>query len=279
MKKNLLKLFSIAALILLIANANAQQDSIAKKDTTEKKQRFNILVGAFFPTVATKLKINGTSGRVGTDVGLEETFGLTQNPSVFRVDGLYQMTRRSSFKATYFQMNRKKTWVIDHDITVADTTFNIGADIDFHFNTQYFALSYRYGLIARKDFQAGLSFGVRWLSFETGAKVVSDSINKEFNTQFGVPVVLFGINVSGNILPRLVGRYDFELFKLSFEGIQGLVYENRFSLEYYFTKNIGVGGAFNAVLYSVKEFPLSDNFNGEVKFTMNGLSLFAAVKF
>jgi hypothetical protein len=263
-----------------IAKANNNPGDTAKsKSKTGKIQRFYIQLGGFFPLVTTNLRIDGGDGRVGTDIGLEETLGLSQNPSVFKIEGIYQMTKRSAFKAVYFRMNRKKTWIIDRQVTIADTTFDIGANIDYYFNTQYFALNYRYSLIAKKDWQAGLTFGLRWLDFQTGFKLVTDSINKEVNAGIGVPAALLGLHISGNMLPRLTGRYDFEVFKLSISGIDAIVYENKLSLEYYFTKNLGIGGAFNSAIYAAKDMPLSKNFNGSIRYSLIGLSAFAAFRF
>lgn len=254
-------------------------DRQAHKDSLKASNRFFITAGAFFPLVNTKLRVDTKDGTVGTDISLEETFGLSQNPNVFKMDALFQLTKRSAFKGTFFNMNRKKTWVIDRDIKIADSVYYVGADIDFYFNTAYFALSYRYSVIAKKDWQLGLSFGLRWLDFKTGLRVVTDSLDKKVDYKIGVPAALFGVSVSGNILPRLTGRYDFDVLKLSVEGIDAIVYENRLSLEYYFTKNIGIGGAYNGVLYLAKDFPLTKNFNGEVRYMLNGLSAFAAVRF
>lgn len=281
MNKNYIK--SALASFLLVSSffVNAQQDSTVTtpKDTTEKIQRFNISLGGFFPLVTTAVRFNSESGAIGTDIHLEEALGLTSHPKVFRLDGIYQMTKRSSFKATYFQMNRKQTWVLDKDITIRDTTFNIGLTLDYKFNMQYFGLNYMYSPIVNKNFRAGLSVGLRYLYFDAEFKAEGNKINKSAGGGVGVPVMLFGLNASGNILPKLIGRYDFQIFQLSVQGISALVYENRLALEYYFTKNIGIGGSYNTVLYNVQQVPLSTNFKGEVKYSINGLSLFAAFKF
>lgn len=296
MKQNNFKPFLVFAMLFIALNANAQEEVNAvkdtsvtatksdtivsvKKDTAEKIQRFNISAGGFFPIVSTTMSFDTKRGGIGTEINMEEALGLTSHPKVFRIDGIYQMTRRSSFKATYFQMDRKQTWTIDKDIKIRDTTFYVDATLKYHFNMQYFGLNYGFSAIANKNFRAGFTTGLRYLYFDAKFEVASNNVNDGVGGGIGVPVLLFGFNASGNILPRLIGRYDFEFFQLSLPGFKGLVYENRISLEYYFTKNLGLGGSFTSLLYNVKDVPLSNNFNGGFKYTISGLSLFAAFKF
>ena len=97
--------------------------------------------------------------------------------------------------------------------------------------------------------------------------------NGEYEKSIAIPIVLWGFFAEGYMTPRLRGIYTFEMFKLSVEGISGLVYENRFGLEYYFLKNLGAGISYNQILYRIQDIPFSDRFDGDIGYALSGIQL------
>lgn len=122
--------------------------------------------------------------------------------------------------------------------------------------------------------------GIRFLRVHTGVKLETNNFsNYSASVILPAPVPAFGLFGSAYMTQRLRVLYNFDYFSIAINGIQGAVLDNRFALEYYFIKNLGVGGSLKYMSYQVKELPLSKDFEGEVKYTLSGFSIFFTARF
>ena len=78
-------------------------------------------------------------------------------------------------------MNRNTEWTIDRDINIADTTLHVGAKLSSYFNTQLLSFSYKYNIFARETWNAGISFGIRFLRIKTAFELTSNNVNKSID--------------------------------------------------------------------------------------------------
>lgn len=246
------------------------------EDSTLFSPRIYVSAGAYFPTVNTRLRLDGDV--LGTDISLEDDLKLLEDMSVFKVDGLIRVSRRSQFQASFTSLLRRNDFRLDESIRVADTVFQAGASLNIFFDTYYSALTWRYSLFDEINWNAGFSVGARYIIFQTGFEAMLNDNIKSAKESIGAPALLIGVHGSGYLTPRLLARYSLEYLQLTVADIGIRILETDFSLEYFIGKHWGIGAAYSTNEYLVKEIPFSD-FDGRVTFNFGGFNLFATARF
>ena len=242
-------------------------------DTVGISPKVYVNAGVYFPESTTTFQVNGSNG-LGTLIFVEDFLHMDRHPFVFTLNALYKITKRSIVSARFFHYNVKGNFEIsENEIKIRDTVISIGASLKTNWTNNYFGLNYNYAIFSKKDWTAGLSLGLRTSTVNVKLNYALNNNSGEYKSSIAIPVILWGLFVDGYMTPRLRGTYTFEMFDLSINSISALVYENRFGLEYYFLKNLGVGISYNEILYRIKELPFNDRFKGNISYSLSGLQL------
>ncbi|MGN6645047.1 MAG: hypothetical protein ACTHJT_00845 [Cytophaga sp.] len=242
------------------------------------KYRYYIYGGTFFPVSETTLRIDGKF--VGTSINVENDFKLKGKGVSFRTEALAQLSPRSAVSLTYFSVFRHGESVLDRDFTYGDSTLNAGARLSSYFNIRFMGATYRYSVFYDKNWNVGFTTGIRVLNLDVGATLDRNNGSVYSNSlSVFIPVLLIGIHGSAYITPRLLGRYSFEYFGLTVQGINGKVIDNRLTLEYYLLKNFSLGCSFTNIKYMVTDFPVNSRFDGDVGYSVTGFALYLGARF
>lgn len=281
MKTKTIKILLLSS-CLFIFNIILDCPYLSAQDTASVKPfspKYYIAVGAFRPTVSTSLQINGSNGP-GVILSLEDNLGFSERPWLFRIEGTASFTKHSGVALTYVRLNRKQEWTADREVTIFDTTFQAGAKLGIFFNTTFIAASYKYTIFSKPTWDAGLSVGIRYLHVKTGVNLETNNFSDYSESiSLPAPVPVFGVFGSAYMSERLRMRYNFDYFSISIKDTKGGVLDNRFALEYYFIKTLGIGAAMNFLSYQVKEIPLEKDFDGKVKYSLNGFLFYVTARF
>lgn len=268
--------FTLVFLLLITTFADLKSQSVVTRDSTVYNPRLYFSAGAYFPSVSTRLRIDGDV--IGSDLSLEDDFRLLEDMSVFKVDGLVRAGQRSQFHISFTQLIRSQDFVVDEPIVINDMTFDVDAEVDLTFDTYYSALTWRYSLVNEKNWNAGFSVGMRYVYFNTSFDGRIDDDRVMFEDGIGAPAFLLGLHGGAYPFPRLLGRYSFEWIGLSVAGISINILETNASLEYFIGKNWGLGVAYSTNDYVVRDIPFSD-FDGRINFEFGGGNLFLTARF
>jgi hypothetical protein len=275
MKQKLISFF-----ILFISIESVAQDTLnIKQDSLDFKFRYYGYLGGFFPFVNSSIQIDPGDGGLGAILSFEDLLNLNENPSVIKAGVRARATRRSFFNFNYFKIRREGLVELDRDIQVGDTVIHAGASLSTKLESSYFGLTCGYALIVKPDWHTSISFGIRAVEFKTDFNYSLLSSSGSYSSSTLIPVALIGINIGGYMLPRLYGHYSFETFRLSINGIGIQVYESRLGLEYYVLKNLGAGFGYSNIMYSVKEIPFNDTFDGKISYNLTGISFYLTSRF
>lgn len=269
-------LICIPALVLLTITSSAQSYIRTSGDSLNPRVYAN--TGVFRPNLTTSLRIDSRSG-LGTSVSLEDDFNFESSLSVFYAQAMVRAKQRSQFLLSYTNINRTSSLEIDQDITIADTTFYLGAELNLRFDVNYYAFTWRYAFFNKANWNAGLSVGLRAAEFKFEADAVANGAGYGVSESVIAPAILFGLHGSGYLTERLLGRYSFEFFSLDVDGFDVNVLETRASLEYFIIENVGLGVAYSTSSYRVGDFPLNNNLDGRVLFEFSGVNLFLSARF
>ena len=234
-------------------------------------------VGVYFPDIRSRFRVDGSRG-LGTDIQLEDALRLTSSMSVFRADVLGKISKRSQLAASFTSLQRSSDFSIDEPIAIFDTILDVNTRANFFFDTYYYALTWRYSFFDEVNWNAGLSAGLRLVQFNSGIDATLNGSTFQGSEKVRAPAILFGVHGAGYLTPRLLARYSLEYFQIEVVGVGIQVIETRASIEYFISKNIGLGAAYSTNEYLVEDIPLSD-FSGKVEFEFGGFNLFATARF
>ncbi|MDI1354558.1 MAG: hypothetical protein PSX36_06555 [bacterium] len=270
-RKSLLTL--IFSSLIFIASGQKNADSLFKPHAY-------LYFSGYVPEITTSIRFDSKTAHIGTVVSLENSLNFDENPKLWRADGYIRAGKRSAFALTFLSINRNRSWTLERDLKFRDTTFTTGANAKMYFNTNYWGLSYRYSIFSKPTWSAGLSFGLRILTVKTGITAESKLFGSySSNSQLVVPAALVGFHGAAYLWKRLQFRYTWEFLRLNVEGIKIYVFDNNFALEYFILKNVGLGASYSEVSYRINEIPFSEEFSGQIEYTVSGFSLFLAARF
>lgn len=262
-----------------------QLDSIEYSINLKKYPRYKYYfrAGGFFPFLDGSIIVNGNNfKRAGTKLDFEEGLGLTQSIVTYRFDAQYNMSKKSTFTAAVYVMNRNTDRVLDDSIDFGNYKFNAKTKFSFLLDYTYLGLNYIYNLVAQPQFTTGLSAGLRLFKIRASgngeATINNENTQKSYDESLLAPGFVFGLNNSVYFLPNLQNRSSLEYFSIKIGDIKATLFEANLGLEYYFHKNIGVGVLATANLLKVTS-ESQDGFNGEVNFNFKGITVFFSTRF
>ena len=292
MQKNSVFLVFFTAFLLCSMNVTAQDkdltikqaDSIMNAVDSKKypRYKFTFYTGGLFSNLDGSIIVNGKTAAIGTKLDFEDNLGLTSYITTFRLGGNYNISSKSFLTGSFLVMNRNSSIILTDSVKFGDYKYKANAKFDFLLNFTYLGLNYGYNFIAKHQFTAGATIGLRLFRIRTsGSGSVSDNNHTEsasFEETLLAPGILFGLNNSVYFLPKLYGRSSMEYFSLKIGDIKASLFEVKMGLEYYFFKNLGVGIASLAYVLKINS-ESQDELNGQVLFDFKGLSLYLAARF
>jgi hypothetical protein len=273
-----IRVFSIALVFLAARAVFAQSPPwddpqwVAEKGMDE---RFGLHLGGFFQNFRTTLALGPASGGSGTDINLERDLGLG-NQTSFSGDGYWRFGRHGRFDFGYRGWTRKNTHTLERDIEFGDHTYVLGASVDFRQHTDVFNIAYGYSFINNPKVEFGLRLGV---SAQNTKSTMSASATVGGNTSsisdersLFTPFPVIGAYGSATLMPRffvtaeVAGLPSVTLsnYTVSFIDAKG-------GLEYFFSKNVGVGVNYEYVKATVsrnitRTIDLSYRYSGPIAY-------------
>jgi len=191
MKKITIASFVIA---LLTCSVGKAQDSLdVKQDSLDFRYKYYANLGGFFPLTNSTIQLNPKDRGFGTIISLEDMFNMDENPSLVNAGAYVRISRRSTFNANYFYMSRSGyIGETDREIQIGDTSIAVDAELNITSKLSYFGFTYNYLFIAKPDWHAGLSFGVRALHFDLDLNYLLPTETGSYSRELTVPIALLG---------------------------------------------------------------------------------------
>lgn len=269
--------FLLFLILLFASSSDVQSQSYADRQGDSINPRFYFKAGYYNPNLSTTLRIDGR--RLGTEIGLEDDLGLSEDLAVFRADAFIRLGRNSDLVIIYTKINRDRELTLKEDIEFEDVIFEEGSGVKFNFDVDYFAASYRYSFFNNLNWKAGASAGLRGVFINTGFEARLNDAFTSSKADFVAPALLLGFHGSAYLTPRLLARYALEFFWLEIEGVKINILESNASVTWFFSKNVGIGLAHSTNNYRVEEIPFGSDFKGRVRFNFGGINAFLAARF
>jgi hypothetical protein len=263
----------VAILLLTSASSAYAQDA---------SNRFYAKGGVFFAKVDSTLRLDGTLGRLGTNVDLETDLGLDVNETMPLGLIGWTFAKNWGVELEYFKLARNNVRTLDRSLTIGDTTYDAEASLQSRLATEVFRLSINHSFISGENFDFGGNLGAHLSNFEVSAEGsgsvngISGAFSNERREQL-VPLPTFGLygNYDINKTFSLAGRISY--FQLKIDRYKGELIDASVGINAKINKNIGVGADFRYVDYELGA--TARDFTGRINYRFYGPFLYAMVGF
>lgn len=245
-------------------------------------QTFNVSLGVFFLDTDTTVRLDGESGRVGTEVNFEDDLGLTSQDR-FRIDGYWRFFERHKLRFMYFDSSSSSSRSIDEEIDFGDTTFPIDIEVRGDLDTQILEVAYEYSFLKRDTYEVSGTIGLHNLRVEARLRATGSGgggtggveLSERANGDGPLPVIgLRGIWALSN---HFYFDAQAQFFAVEIDDYDGSLEDYKLTFTWQPLRNLGVGIGYNSF---VSRLDVNrTGFNGKLRFEYGGPMLFVTGAF
>jgi len=261
-----------AVLVVLIAGtfgfAQAADDD--EKEYRVISDRLYYTLGGYLVDFSTEAAI-GSGTLAGALIRLEGDFGVEEDKQTFRFDGFLRFgdgtKNKNAIDFGYMGIDRNGQTILDEDFEFQDKIYSIGAEINSKLNIKWFRLGWRRTLFHTERGEAGISVGLSTYRLGLGVAgqaTLQDEDGNQIGTTFApsgediiAPIPTVGMFIVYDFLPNLTFAARADYLNVEIGDITARLVDTRITADYFFTKNIGIGGGFNTTELEYKN--LGDN--------------------
>ena len=276
MRKSILVQIVLAILVLGVAGPVLAQSA-------NYLDRSSVSAGVFVAAINTTIALNGENA--GTSVDFENDLGLKGDTQQFWLDGKWRFTPRQSLVLGYTLLRRTNTRDIERELVIDDTIYDVGATFDSSWDTQYVALAYRFSLLRKDSFEAGVSGGISYfgqkLSLHAEGAITGPEgetlAEKDVSKSLAVPAPLVGFYALGRLSDTLYLGGSLLYIQATLDPYSGHVWDGRVSLDWFPWEHFGLGLGY---LYTEQSVTVAKtNFTGDVSYRFDGAQAYVRYAF
>lgn len=213
---------------------------------------FRLRVGGLFASFDSTTQLS-RAGVAGDPIHLSDLGLVSDNKTTFRGEGYWNFLGRMYLDFGYVDFTLDGTKSITRDIHFNGLIYKAGAEVSAETSSRYIYAAFRYGIIKNPTFHLGLSLGVTYtsLSAQLSAKagvqrpdgsVVSGGATLERSVD--VPIPLIGLDMEFAIAKGLTLGARARGIGATVDPYSGSWVEYAASINWYFSQNFGVTGAY-----------------------------------
>jgi len=270
-------IFSCILLLGLAHEAGAQSD----EDWTQWPlvQRYSIGVGAYFPSLDTKVSVSVLNGLIGTEIDFEQTLGMSGNESMPVLYAAWRFAKKHRLNFQYFKLNRSGAEATGTTIRFGDQVFNVDLPLASYFDIEAYALSYSYSLLLdpKKELAIGLGLSMQDVGFGLRGTALTD-IGEEFlhgESTFTAPLPTLAIDGGYAFTDKWTFRAGLGYFAVELElsdekDLSGLVLESYATIFHQTFEHVRFGAGWSYFKVDVdytknrRDFSLEYDYSGPV---------------
>ncbi len=240
-----------ATLFFLALPAAADDDSAGLKPARVLSDDWHFELGGLWSDFSSSLQVSRDRG-LGTSLNLEDDLGLSSDTTTWYVNGFWRIGGPNSVGFAYAAFNRDGSNKLDQAITIGDTVYDVDARVDSSLDFNFLQLYYHWSAINNGKTEAGFSFGLSTYKIRasiSGEGTVNGNGEPTFRSaateteDVVAPIPVVGLFINYAFTPNLILMANANFFRINVSGVSGRVISSQASLDWYFTKNFGVGAS------------------------------------
>jgi len=149
----------ISLAVLLLGAEPAIADEEPEWRSWPLGNKAGLLVGSFFANLETTVRVDATSGMLGTQISFERDLGLDDSKTRPVVNAYWRFLERHRLNFYYFNLDRSGDSISSVDIRFGDQVFQANLPLQVFFDVEIFNLGYSYSILfdEKKDWSVGLA--------------------------------------------------------------------------------------------------------------------------
>jgi hypothetical protein len=284
MKTSVRLLIVLAALAAASARAQSVVSDAERVAMRGVPDTWGFSLGTFAQAFDSRIRLDGKYGEAGTTIDLEQDLGLPSQQDDFNLKAFYRFTDRSQLRFDFLTWNRSSTRVLEREIRWDDEVYEAGAQVDAQGDGQMYNLIYQYAFFNNGKVNFGLDGGLSTFILDTKVtrhvSVVeggTGTTQTELHTKI-LPVPVLGLHLEMTLVRRLFWRANAYIFDASVAGYDVKLWEAWTSVDYFVTRNFGLGAGFAATNTDINKTG-SHGGNWYIGYSYNGLVAYALFTF
>ena len=241
----------VSLVVVLLAAAVARADSPAEELLND---RFVVDFGTFVVASNLNGSLRGAANTSDQNVNFDKQFGTNADQTRWRLGLLWRITERQRLRFMYFNNDIKRTRTIDGNIDWGDYTFIAGGQVTAEQKFQVYELSYEFAFLRRDNYEIVASGGIHYddlkLTLSGNASLTVDTptgpvaqptafASKQSNVPAPLPVL--GLRGDWAVSDHVYLDASVQVFKLSYDGIDGNWSDLWASATWMFNHHFGIG--------------------------------------
>jgi hypothetical protein len=254
-RQRIVRVLCLVAASLVVAGVTPPALAQAHSPTEQLlDDRFNVDLGTFVVASNLNGSLRGTANTTNQSVDFDKQFGTDADQTRWRVDVLWRITQRQHLRFMYFDNDIQRTRTIDQDLAWGDYTFMAGAQVTAEQKFRVYELAYEYAFLRRDDYEIVASGGIHYddltltLSGDASLTVDTPTGPVEQPTTFTTkqssvpaPLPVLGLRGDWAVTPHVYLEAAGQVFKLSYQGIDGNWSDLRAGATWMFNHHFGIG--------------------------------------
>ncbi|MGI9305198.1 MAG: hypothetical protein ACR2RB_21210, partial [Gammaproteobacteria bacterium] len=140
--------------------------AFAAEEKAPFPNRFSLSLGAqIISDFETEARVDSGITR-GTEIDFEDTFGLDESGTFFRLDGQYRFAERHRINFSFYDLTRDASAVINQNIQFEDDLFLASSRVESELDTRIFKFSYGISPFVTDNADLGLTVGLHAITFD-----------------------------------------------------------------------------------------------------------------
>jgi hypothetical protein len=273
----------VSLVVALAATAIARADSPAEDLL---KDRFNVDLGTFVVGSNLNGSLRGTANTNNQNINFDKVFGTDADQTRWRADVLWRITQRQHLRFMYFDNDISRTRTIDQDLEWGDYTFVASGQVTAEQKFRVSELSYEFAFLRADNYELVASGGIHLddltLKLSGNALLTVDTPTgpvqqpATFTTkQSSVPVPLPVLGLRGDwaVSDHVYLDASAQVFKLSYQGIDGNWSDLRAGAAWMFNHHFGIGIGYDRFATHIDLN--KGSFNGRLNVGYSGVLIYA----
>lgn len=218
---------------------------------------FTLKLGGYF-VGAQDTVLSAKKNGIGATLNLQDLFDMESEVNVLRVNAAYRFNPKHSIEASFYSLKSSSERTVDTSFEFDGETINAGAALDIYFNTDIYKVNYVYSAYRTNKLEFSFRAGLHITALETGLSArynlgtASESIQKS-SISITAPLPVVGLGFDYEIMPKLNLNFAVDYFAISYDStVSGSMSDSVLTLDYRFSKYIGIGGGFNRTQLNFK---------------------------
>lgn len=189
--------------------------------TLARGEKVAVSVSGFWADIDSGARADGTGGRIGTRLDLEDDLGLDASDTRWIASLSYDFNPRHGLELSYFNLDRRAERILTDPVSFRDRDFVPSSVLNTSLDTGIWRLSYSYAFVDNPRHRATVQLGLHVASL--GIELSGPRIERTVDASTDAPLPVVGLGYAYRISPRWILEMRGQIFRLEVGDVKGRI--------------------------------------------------------